>query len=132
MHVSPRAAESAEAIGAAVYTVGQDIVFGVGRFNPQIHEGRRLIAHELTHPFNRAAAGTRRHSIVTRHTRDMPMTSQKRLLTVGIVAAVPGATAVGIARDTPWGKPIASEFDDELMLMLADMRWRDPETFVAF
>jgi len=34
---------------ANAYTVGHNIVFGTGRFAPGTHEGRRLIAHELTH-----------------------------------------------------------------------------------
>lgn len=49
VHTDPKAAESAEAIGAAAYTVGNDIVFGAGRFNPHSSDGRQLIAHELAH-----------------------------------------------------------------------------------
>lgn len=36
-------------MNAHAYTVGHDIVFGGGRFAPGTHQGRRLIAHELTH-----------------------------------------------------------------------------------
>jgi Domain of unknown function (DUF4157) len=49
VHTDARAAESAQAIGAAAYTVGNDLVFGAGEFNPRNREGRKLIAHELTH-----------------------------------------------------------------------------------
>jgi Domain of unknown function (DUF4157) len=49
VHTDARAAESARAIGAQAYTVGNDVVFGAGRFAPATREGRRLIAHELTH-----------------------------------------------------------------------------------
>lgn len=49
VHTDAKATESAQAIGAAAYTVGNDLVFGAGEFNPQNSEGRRLIAHELTH-----------------------------------------------------------------------------------
>jgi predicted RNA binding protein YcfA (HicA-like mRNA interferase family) len=31
------------------YTMGQDVVFGVGQYMPGTSVGRRLIAHELTH-----------------------------------------------------------------------------------
>ena len=41
--------QSARDVNANAYTVGHDIVFGAGRFAPETHEGRRLIAHELTH-----------------------------------------------------------------------------------
>jgi hypothetical protein len=49
IHTGPKAADSAQAIGAAAYTVGNDIVFGPGGFAPETHDGRQLIAHELTH-----------------------------------------------------------------------------------
>ena len=49
VHTDARAAQSAQAVSANAYTVGHNIVFGVGRFAPETHEGRRLIAHELTH-----------------------------------------------------------------------------------
>ena len=34
---------------ALAYTVSQDIVFGHGHFAPDTPEGKRLLAHELTH-----------------------------------------------------------------------------------
>src|SRR5271157_4400178 len=49
IHANPSAANSSEAIDANAYTVGQDIVFGSGKYSPGSREGRRLIAHELTH-----------------------------------------------------------------------------------
>jgi hypothetical protein len=49
VHSGSSDGESAQTIGAAAYTVGHHIVFGPGRFTPESHEGRRLIAHELTH-----------------------------------------------------------------------------------
>ena len=49
VHSDAIAEQSAQEVRAQAYTVGQDIVFGTGRFAPKTHEGRRLIAHELTH-----------------------------------------------------------------------------------
>lgn len=49
IHTGAAAGRSATDLGAAAYTVGRDIVFGAGRFAPGTHEGRRLLAHELTH-----------------------------------------------------------------------------------
>jgi hypothetical protein len=43
------AEQSAEEVSAHAYTVGHDIVFGAGQFAPETPDGRRLIAHELTH-----------------------------------------------------------------------------------
>lgn len=49
VHEDSRAARSAEAINAHAYTTGYSIVFGAGRYRPESVEGRRLLAHELTH-----------------------------------------------------------------------------------
>ena len=49
IHSGPDATESARAINARAYTVGQHLVFGEGEFNPAVLSGRRLLAHELTH-----------------------------------------------------------------------------------
>ncbi len=42
-------AESTRSVNALAYTVGRSIFFGRGNYNPGSNEGRRLIAHELTH-----------------------------------------------------------------------------------
>jgi hypothetical protein len=49
VHADERAAESARAVHALAYTVGRDIVFGAGQYAPTTPDGRRLLAHELTH-----------------------------------------------------------------------------------
>ena len=49
IHSDQRAAQSAHAVQARAYTVGQDIVFGAQQYAPQTNAGRQLLAHELTH-----------------------------------------------------------------------------------
>lgn len=49
VHTDARAAESAHAVNALAYTVGRDVVFGAGQYDPHSARGRRLLAHELTH-----------------------------------------------------------------------------------
>jgi Domain of unknown function (DUF4157) len=49
VHADANAAESAQTVNALAYTVGQDIVFGTGQYQPQGKEGKKLLAHELTH-----------------------------------------------------------------------------------
>jgi hypothetical protein len=49
VHVGTAAEQSARDVDADAYTVRNDIVFGEGRFTPATSEGRRLLAHELTH-----------------------------------------------------------------------------------
>ena len=49
IHADAQAAESARAVSAHAYTVGQDVVFGAGKYQPETNGGRRLLAHELAH-----------------------------------------------------------------------------------
>jgi peptidoglycan hydrolase-like protein with peptidoglycan-binding domain len=49
VHTDARAADSAQAVNARAYTVGQHIVFGKQAFSPVEPAGRTLLAHELVH-----------------------------------------------------------------------------------
>jgi hypothetical protein len=49
VHTDAAASASAEALGANAFTYGNHIAFGPGRYNPETHEGKRLLAHEITH-----------------------------------------------------------------------------------
>ena len=45
VHTDSRAAQLSQAVSAKAFTVGQDVAFG----SPNTTEGRKLLAHELTH-----------------------------------------------------------------------------------
>ena len=49
LHSDAQAAESVQALNAKAYTLGPDVVFGTGQDTSETSEGRRLMAHELTH-----------------------------------------------------------------------------------
>jgi len=49
IHTDAAAAEAASAVNAFAFTVGRNVVFGANRYQPGTGEGRRLLAHELTH-----------------------------------------------------------------------------------
>lgn len=56
IHADSQAAESARAVRAHAYTVGSDLVFASGRYAPESGAGRQLLAHELAHVTQQAAA----------------------------------------------------------------------------
>lgn len=61
IHTGERAARSARYVNALAYTVGNDVVFGEGQYQPDTLEGKRLLAHELTHVIQqRGTAGPAR------------------------------------------------------------------------
>jgi hypothetical protein len=49
VHTDGKASDSAEAIDAHAYTVGSNVVFQRDRYAPDTDDGRRMLAHELTH-----------------------------------------------------------------------------------
>ena len=58
VHSDAAAEQSARDVNADAYTVGNHIVFGSGRFAPAKVEGRRLLAHELTHVVQQESGAT--------------------------------------------------------------------------
>jgi Domain of unknown function (DUF4157) len=48
-------ARAADTLGAAAFTVGQNVYFAHGRYQPDTPEGRTLIAHELAHTIQQAS-----------------------------------------------------------------------------
>ena len=57
VHSGGAAEQSAQDVNANAYTVGDNIVFGARQFAPATNEGRRLIAHELTHVLQQSGRG---------------------------------------------------------------------------
>jgi Domain of unknown function (DUF4157) len=63
IHTGTLAAESATAVDALAYAVGSHLVFGTNQYSPDTQDGRKLLAHELSHvvqqsqssPSNRAS-----------------------------------------------------------------------------
>lgn len=49
IHTDSKAHESAKSVQAYAYTVGNDVVFQSGKYEPESDSGRRMLAHELTH-----------------------------------------------------------------------------------
>jgi hypothetical protein len=63
VHTDETAAASAKAFNAAAYTVGRDLVFAAGQYSPATSEGRKLVAHELTHVLQQSAQPSKNGSL---------------------------------------------------------------------
>jgi outer membrane protein OmpA-like peptidoglycan-associated protein len=93
VHTDARAAESAGAVNALAYTVGQHIVFGEDQYRPGSTEGSRLIAHELTHTLQQSAGPT-----VPSQVSSPTDASEREADVVADAAAHPGPVVEGSAR----------------------------------
>ncbi len=49
----------AASIGALAFTIGSDLYFAPGQYNPQTVQGQKLLGHELTHVVQQAPGGVR-------------------------------------------------------------------------
>ncbi len=56
VHTDGKATETTKAINAQAFTVGNNVVFGKGRYSPESDSGRRLMAHELVHTIQQGRA----------------------------------------------------------------------------
>jgi outer membrane protein OmpA-like peptidoglycan-associated protein len=59
VHRDQHAAETACDLNARAFTVGKDVVFGAGQYSPETSEGKKLLAHELTHVVQQGGAASR-------------------------------------------------------------------------
>jgi rhodanese-related sulfurtransferase len=77
IHTGPDADEAARSINAEAFTVGSDIAFAKGNYDPGSESGRKLLAHELTHVVQQGAAKRALHRAVAEG-RTQPVVTVKR------------------------------------------------------
>jgi hypothetical protein len=58
VHTGGTSEASAAALGARAYTMGQDIHFGAGHYDPSSTSGKELLAHEVVHTVQQKGHGT--------------------------------------------------------------------------
>jgi len=98
IHTSPPAAASAKNLNARAYTVGEDIVFGAGHYQPHTPTGKSLLAHELAHVIQQQRGGsTPQLNPQAAHEQSAETAAAAAVNGSGPVT-VSGATGVGVAR----------------------------------
>ena len=89
VHTDAHAGRAADVLGAKAFTIGRDVFFGPGRYAPAAPEGRRLIAHELTHVVQQARGEPA--GIIRRAPKD---TVKRNVAKAGVKAVVGGVQAL--------------------------------------
>lgn len=102
IHTDTEAAEMNKGLRAHAFTHGSDIYFNTGKFNPGSTEGKRLLAHELTHTFQQGAvrAKTDKSPAVQRNMIQKDDASFESGSGVGTAVAAGTMTADAIAGQT--------------------------------
>lgn len=80
VHTGERATETTNTIQARAFTVGRNIAFGPGHYAPHSHEGRRLLAHELTHFIQQKGKVDSPAGIIQRQIVAVPTTEQEHII----------------------------------------------------
>jgi hypothetical protein len=83
VHGDTESAVAARELGARALTVGRDIYFESGGYDPATREGRRLLAHELVHVVQQTKPGPPRSDVM----------QCPSIAGVAITGALPGAQA---------------------------------------
>ena len=105
VHTDGKAAESARAVSAVAYTVGNDVVLGTGHHNLRSAETQRLLAHELAHAVQQSRGG---QPPLLGHLRSLEEDAERAAAQFGSgrrLVPVRESSAPGLARQTGAGTP---------------------------
>ncbi|MBL4704548.1 MAG: DUF4157 domain-containing protein [Flavobacteriales bacterium] len=58
IHTDDQAAQLSQDLGARAFTHGNDVYFNKGEYNPTSNDGKKLLAHELTHTIQQKGKGS--------------------------------------------------------------------------
>jgi uncharacterized protein DUF4157 len=96
VHTDDKATQSAQAVQANAYTVGNDVVVRSDRWSPSSDEGKKTIAHELTHVMQQRAGpvdGTNTgDGISVSHPSDRFEQAAERNATTAMAAPAPASS----------------------------------------
>jgi acyl dehydratase len=98
LHTDGKAAESASAVNAQAYTIGQHIVFGAGEFSPATGAGLRLLAHELIHTIQQKRPGPHITGLRPDNPSERAAESAAQSVLQGGAVSHLDSTTVGMAR----------------------------------
>lgn len=63
VHTGALSESAADTVGAQAYTMGQNIHFGAGRYDPSSQSGQRLLAHEVAHTVQQSGSPTMQYKL---------------------------------------------------------------------
>jgi hypothetical protein len=121
IHDDAQAGESARAVSARAYTVGQDIVFADQQYRPATDDGAALLAHELAHTVQQGGLHRSSEDLALSSESD-PSEHEAAAAAAAVLGGVPvpalshGASTVSLHR-APWGSCPAGtkrKLNDEL------------------
>ncbi len=137
VHTDAQAADLARQVHAQAFTVGSDVVFGAGHYDPDSSRGKTLLAHELTHVVQQGAAVQRKPRPVSTAQRqiqregdDESWFSKAKKAVSGAVSTVKSAVGGVVSGGLEWVLNKVKEFAAKIpgYKLLAVILGKDPVT----
>lgn len=123
VHADARAGASAQALEARAYTAGGDVVFAPGQYAPDGAEGRRLLAHELTHVVQQGTPGTMPRDVVMRQAKPAAprysgcSATQQQQIDAAVVDARKALSRAAAVVGSAYGKPSSLSAANKQLLL---------------
>ena len=109
VHTGGSSASAAGAVGAKAYTVGNDIHFGAGHYDPSSTAGEHLLAHEVAHTVQqRGGSSSRQYKLEVSHPGDGFEREADRAADAMVSGQRAGVTSLS-------GAPVSREKDEQVV-----------------
>ena len=106
VHADADAGRAATSVNAAAFTIGQDIVFGSGRYAPNTPAGSHLLAHELAHTVQqRTAVAGPAIAASSPHAEAEASVAAHTASSGGVIPGLSSVPALSLAKQDPKGTP---------------------------
>ncbi len=113
VHDDSLAAESARAVNAKAYTVGNDVVFDRGQYNPNTQSGRHLLAHELAHTVQQGGVHRYANDLRVGGAMESHLEREADSVARAVTGDPSGVAAPIVAVPTRFGAPILSRAEND-------------------
>jgi hypothetical protein len=121
VHTDSQAANVASGVEARAFTVGHDVVFNAGEYQPESLQGQALLTHELTHVVQQRGGAGSNPSVFGAHEREAE--GVERMMALGDpIPQIQTQTAVGLAYGKGDPPLIEKEILEELERRLTGLK----------
>ncbi|NIJ54694.1 eCIS core domain-containing protein [Dyadobacter arcticus] len=123
IHTDSNAIQLSQNLNAQAFTVGNDVFFNQGKYNPDSDSGKHLLAHELTHTVQQGGGKIKRKLIATGSSGDF-VSIVNQILGVQFRIAASATGEISIAATDIQGPPTrdATELLSTLRTIISDRR----------
>jgi hypothetical protein len=124
IHADSSSARQAEDSGFAAYTLGNDVVFGPGYYEPHSADGKALLAHELVHTIQQRRSGSSDPGFAEAEARTAGAevaAGGRAALTAGVPAQVQGQNVWAESPIKREPEALEAEFKADLETMRSDL-----------